>query len=228
MRLKSIQPYCPACGFELIKGTQQTSRSQASAQSSSYGRPLNTELPINTGKAADQYSVISNDSADQFSFSEFIGMKKYFGTVIALEQPYMAKRETSLPMFLLKAALWICFFPIILGVILGLVIASKMFSFLTPGRSDRPGFFSTLASQVVGFFLTGKLFGPKDLIPVRDLRLRDKNGLEYLVRIRGELYAGNVNGGDEIEVEGFNRRGTIEFLRGRNLRTRSEILVKKQ
>lgn len=66
------------------------------------------------------------------------------------------------------------------------------------------------------------------MVPVRDIRLMDKSRVEYLVRIKGDLYAGNVNVGDDIEVEGFDRRGTIVFYRGKNIRTRSEIIVKKQ
>lgn len=66
------------------------------------------------------------------------------------------------------------------------------------------------------------------MVPVRDIRLKDKSGVEYLVRIKGDLYAGNVNVGDDIEVEGFDRRGTIMFYRGKNIRTRSEIIAKKR
>lgn len=137
----------------------------------------------------------------------------------------MAKPETDWLRILLKLAMGIILLPVILGVVIGALIIGITFSLLGIGTSR---FFSSLASQIIGFFLMGKLFGPKEQVPVRDIRLRDDSGLEHLVRIRGELVAGNMNVGDEVEVEGFNRRGTLMLRRGLNKRTRSEIRVKRR
>ena len=115
--------------------------------------------------------------------------------------------------------------PVILGVVIAGLIIGITFSILGIGSSK---FFSGLASQIIGFFLTGKLFGSKEQVPVRDIRLRDDSGQEHLVRIRGELFAGNISVGDEVEVEGFNRRGTLMLRRGLNKRTRAEIRVKRR
>jgi hypothetical protein len=157
-----------------------------------------------------------------------LGWRKLVGTVIVSEPPYMTKPISHWAVKGIKISLLILFFPVILSVLIAAMMASFLFSFLSFGRGARPGFLSSLASQVIGFFLTGKLFGPKDQIPVRDVRIRDKNGNEHLIRIAGELITGNFNVGDEIEAQGFNRRGTLIFYKGRNYRTGSEIIVKKR
>jgi hypothetical protein len=138
----------------------------------------------------------------------------------------MAKPEMSLAGVIGKLLIGLLLIPVFLGVMGAVMVFRFTFSLLSPGSSGRPGFFSGLASQVSGFFLTGKLFGPKEQVLVRDFRLRDSTGLEHLVRIRGELVAGNLSAGDEVEVEGYNRRGTLMFRKGMNRRTRSEIVVK--
>lgn len=136
----------------------------------------------------------------------------------------MAKRESSRVWFIVKLLLAVVFSPVILAALIAGFIVGGMWSmFFSFGRNDRPGFFSHLASQMLGYFLTGKLFGPKDQEAVRDVRLRDFDGHEHLVRIRGEFTAGNVAVGDEVEIAGFDRRGTLLFHRGFNQRTRSEI-----
>jgi hypothetical protein len=160
--------------------------------------------------------------AEGFDFLSFFGWRKLSGTVIAIDPPYMAKPEFNWASFIIKFAIGLILFPFIIAAL----VFSIFWSFFFGSGRNRPGFFSSLASQVVGFFLTGKLFGPKDQVPVRDIRLRDEVGQEHLVRIRGELLAGNLNVGDEVEVEGFDRRGTLMFRRGHNKRTRAEILVK--
>jgi hypothetical protein len=156
----------------------------------------------------------------------FLGSHRLEGTVIAIEPPYMAKPETNWAKTLLKLTIGIILSPFLIALAIVGVVFSTFFSIFTLGHGGRPGFISNIASQVVGFFLTGKLFGPKDQVPVRDIRLRDASGQEHLVRIRGELVAGNMNVGDKVEVEGYNRRGTLMFRRGWNKRTRSEIMIK--
>ena len=161
---------------------------------------------------------------------EYFGWRSVAGTVIAVEAPYMTKPETNSLWLLPRLVIGIFLLPFILAALIAGFIVSGMWSlfFRFGSRGDRPGFVSHLASQLLGYYLTGKLFGPKEMVPVRDIRVRDASACEHLVRIRGELSAGNVAVGDEIEVSGFNRHGTLMFQRGVNRRTRAAILVRRQ
>ncbi len=240
LRQSVTSSFCPACGFEFSNATttpQKRSRadrrgstaSQTVVPSSPFPRPTRTgDREPTSQETLPPYSSPSNNEFTEkqhSGFFGFFGWRKLTGTVIAVEAPYMAKSETDWLRILFKFAIGIILLPIILGAVIAALIIGITFSILGIGASR---FFSSLASQIIGFFLVGKLFGPKEQVPVRDIRLRNDSGLEHLVRIRGELVAGNMNVGDEVEVEGFNRRGTLMLRRGKNLRTRSEIRVKRR
>jgi len=236
--------FCPACGFEFSNATttggkRDPKRSPAKRRESTANQTVVPLSPFpRTARTGDRESTsqetlppysspTANDFTEKqhFDFFGFFGWRKLTGTVIAVEPPYMAKPETDWLRILLKLAMGILFLPVILVVVIAGLIVGRTFSILGIGASK---FFSGIASQMIGFFLAGKLFGPKEQVPVRDIRLRDASEQEHLVRIRGELVAGNVNVGDEVEVEGFDRRGTLMLRRGKNLRTRSEIRVKRR
>lgn len=148
------------------------------------------------------------------------------GTAIHVDPVYMSKPQKGLLGHLLSVVLALAFLPLVLALVIAFYFISMSLSLSGFGNKGRPGFLSGLASHLLAFYLTGKLFGPRDQIPVRDIRVRDSAGDEYLVRIQGELTAGTVNVGDTIEVSGFNRRGTLIFSRGRNTRIGSDIRVK--
>jgi hypothetical protein len=133
----------------------------------------------------------------------------------------MTKPEFSWGRFFLKACIAVLLLPFALIVGVPLLVLSWLFR----GSSRSSGMFSSLSSQVLGFWLTGKLFR-KDDVPVRDIRVRDSSGSEHLVRIKGDFVAGNVNVADNVTIEGVNRQGTLMFRRGTNHRTHCEILVK--
>ncbi len=168
-----------------------------------------------------------------FSISRLFGWKTIEGQVIHIEPPYMARPDFSwiglLIRLLVCGIAFFVFGPIALGIIFAMIIFSTMLSIFFPfNRRSGPGFISSVATQFVGFFLTSKLLSPKADVPVRDVRLRDKSGQEHLIRIKGDLVVGNVNVGDEIEVEGYDRKGMLMLVRGRNKRTRSEIRIKRR
>lgn len=154
------------------------------------------------------------------------------GTIIQVDTPYMGHPDFSWGGLLIKVTLLILgvllIGPVVIGIFGGLMLVALMFRFLFPrGSSHLTGCLSSIASQVIGFLLTKRLLSPKPDVPVRDFRLRDDQGQEHLVRIKGEIVAGNMNVGDEVEVEGRSRRGTFILRRGRNKRTRSEIRVRR-
>jgi len=244
LRQSVTSSFCPACGFEFPNVTvtesyEGPSPSQANRRESTANQTVVPPSPFPRAARTGDREPISQETLpppssptvdeftekQRFDFLGFLGLRKLAGTVIAVEPPYMAKPETDWRRILFKLAMGILLLPVILGVVISALIIGLAFSFLGIGSSK---LFSGLASQMVGYFLTGKLFGPKEQVPVRDIRLRDASEQEHLVRIRGELVAGNVNVGDEVEVEGFDRRGTLMLRRGKNLRTRSEIRVKRR
>lgn len=243
LRQSVTSPFCPACGFELSNATtggkREQKRSRADRRESTTSQTVvpPSPFPRSTGTGGREpsnqetlppfSSPTTNEFTEKqrFDFFGFFGWRKLTGTVIAVEPPYMAKPETDWLRILLKLAMGILLLPVILGVIIAGLIIGITFSILGIGSSR---FFSGLASQIIGFFLTGKLFGPKEQVPVRDIRLMDDSSQEHLVRIRGELFAGNISVGDEVEVEGFDRRGTLMLRRGLNKRTRAEIRVKRR
>jgi hypothetical protein len=234
LRRHDSSSFCPACGFIYphtgASGHQQQSAEQTMVPISPFPKPSMgaTDSPERqrrlSGPSSMDTTRITNQGA--FSLQRLLRWRKLTGTVIAVEPPYMAKPEMDLAKLLGKLALGILLLPVILVVGATALVISVAFSVLSFGRGGGPGLFSNIASQVFSFFLIGKLFGPRREVPVRDIRLRDASGLENLVRIQGEMRAGNLNVGDEVEVEGFDRGGTLMFRRGWNKRIRSEIVVK--
>jgi hypothetical protein len=89
-------------------------------------------------------------------------------------------------------------------------------------------FLSAIAVQVVSFVLTRRLMGPMANVPVRDIRIRDSGGQEFLVRMKGQLTSGSVSVGDDVVIEGWDRHGMLLFRRGYNKRIRTKIKVKHQ
>ncbi|MEZ5549042.1 MAG: hypothetical protein R3E74_14850 [Pseudomonadales bacterium] len=158
---------------------------------------------------------------------EAVGWQTLTGRVIAIDQPYQVTRNRNWIVAILSLILVLVTLPLILGAVVALKIGLSWFKFFPsqtfPQQQDQPG----IGSQLLGFFLYGSLFGPKKVDTVRDIRLRDEHGQEQLVRIVGDFVTGNVNIGDEIVAVGWNKRGTLLFHRGRNLRTNSDILVRR-
>jgi hypothetical protein len=93
------------------------------------------------------------------------------------------------------------------------------------GRMFRGRFMSALALQVTSFILTRRLLGGAASVPIRDCRVRDSNGEETLVRMKGQLASGSVTVGDDVHVEGLRRAGMLLFRRGYNHRIRAAIRV---
>jgi hypothetical protein len=226
--------HCQACGTSL----------STRGPSALAVPPVKTVLPVGpTPIGVPIGSPLTNPSGTSVakktpSLYELLGWRKLEGQVIHVEPPYMAPQDFSWGRLLIKLVLLILIlllfgkiiFAFIFSLLIVLFVIWFVFHFLFP-QSARggSGCLSSLASQVVGFFLTRKMVGsPKAEVPVRDIRLRDASGQEHLVRIKGDIVSGNINVGDDVVVEGFDRQGTLKFSRGWNKRIRSEIKVKSR
>ncbi|MBV9929099.1 MAG: hypothetical protein JOZ96_29075 [Acidobacteria bacterium] len=161
----------------------------------------------------------------------FFGRRVLRGTIVQAEAPFTGHPDFDwvgvlLRLVVLTLAL-IFVGPVVLGVVIGLLVVWLMFSFVFPSAtSHSAGCIGGLVNQMLGFFFTRKLFGPRREVQVRDYRLRDGAGEEHQLRVKGEIARGNMTVGDEVEVEGVDRGGMLIVRRGRNLRTRAEIVVR--
>jgi hypothetical protein len=205
-----------------------------------------TRIPVSSQQHSDDpffannYSTNLPDTAPEDSpveqdlhFSKILFNTVLSGTVVNIDPIYMSNPDFRWGLFIIK----IIFFgfailiigPIVIGVVLGLAIASAMFSSMfSSSHSQGSGFLSNIFGHLFNFLFTRNSFREKELISVRDIRLRDQIGQEHLVRIKGDIVSGNINVGDEIEVTGINKGGTMLFRRGWNKRIKSEIKVKRR
>jgi hypothetical protein len=154
-----------------------------------------------------------------------LGWRSLDGRVIHVEPIYMGTGDFHWGRFLLKiailcAAVYYYGFIILLGLV-ALLIFAWLISKVLP-----QGLVTGVAVQVISFLLTRKLVGPVANVPIRDIRLRDSSGQEYLVRMKGQLTSGSVNVGDDIVAEGYERQGMLLFRRGFNKRIQTVIKIK--
>lgn len=169
----------------------------------------------------------------KINFRDIFFYKILRGTVVNVDPTYMSRPDFRWGFFLIKIVIFVISIfivgPIIIGIVIGLMVASAILSLLFSSRPKQgSGFLSNILSQMLSFIFTKHLIGQKEMVSVRDIRLRDYSGQEHLIRIKGKIVSGNINVGDEIEVEGFNRGGTLIFHRGWNKRIKSEIRVKRK
>ena len=203
------QPFCLVCGSEL---------GASKANSAAYAGQLTQDHHLQPGPSVGSFML---------AVFKVIGWRKVRGTIVTAEAPYGVDNEFILWKFLLKIGVflflasmiydWVSknMFAVFLGGALILLLA--VFS---------AGIFCMIFGQLLGALFSAKLFGKEKQIQVRDVRLRDSHLQEHVVRFRGELRAGQVAVGDEIEIWGKNRGGTIMARWGYNFRTRTRISVK--
>jgi hypothetical protein len=148
------------------------------------------------------------------------------GRVIQIEPIYMAMPDARWGLFVVKLAivggLLYYYAGLLLWSVILLAVVAWLFSKVFKG-----GFLSAVAVQVTSFILTRRLVGPVANVPIRDFRLRDSNGNDTLVRMKGQLTSGGVTVGDDVVVEGWERGGMLLFRRGYNNRIRAAIRVKR-
>lgn len=66
-----------------------------------------------------------------------------------------------------------------------------------------------------------------ETVPVRNLRVRDDDDVEWMVRMKGQITLGNVATDDLVSLWGRWRGGTLSVTHGYNHRTRSDIQVEQ-
>lgn len=145
-------------------------------------------------------------------------MQQIRGTILRVDAPYTGKRDLTIAGVVGKVLLALFVLPFLL----------PFWLLLSMFRSDaaRPSFTSQVAVRVTSFWVSLKLYGDRRVVLVRDVRVRDGAGQQWLVRVTGNFVAGALSVGDDVTLEGVNRKGTIVFRRGINHTIRSAIAVK--
>jgi hypothetical protein len=144
-------------------------------------------------------------------------MQQIQGTVIHLDPPYLGKKDRSVWAVLGKLALALALVPIVLPL--------WLLGFMFRGGGPRTGFLSQVGVRVTSFWLSMRLFGHNGDVMVRDFRVRDGTGRQWLVRMQGILSRGNLNVGDSVTIEGDDHGGTLVFRRGHNHTIRSVLAL---
>ena len=244
--------FCPACGQELDT-TPPAGQSNDSDLPDPFGRRVNPDsgsprlqpvdrersAPTRRSPARRPVHVPMDSDADELQGEPSVeetrslfGLgRRVQGTVLAAEPPYQIEARPSpiaivMRVLLFAAGLFIVPLVLIVGLSFRLAKTILMWQFGVRGGASSHGLGSQLASQLIGYFLMGKLFGQRRLIAVRDIRVRDRAGGEHLVRVEGDIVGGNLSVGDEVIVEGRDHHGTLVFRRGLNLRTNAQIAVR--
>ena len=233
--------YCPACGAEFPHSSSASNASHANSQrvnsadipAKSDPRPTNnahagrTILTGRTPVAPNRTAPANGDVSFVTGFEKLVRWRRVSGVVIAVDGPYMAKRESRWLVTLGKLALVaVIAVPMVVG---GFVVAQVLSMFSGGGSSRRgrdAGFVSNVGKTFGASYLASQFHRPQDGVPMRDVRVRDPARLEHLIRVEGDFVAGNFSIGDEVEVAGHDQHGTLLFRSGFNKRTRTKILVK--
>ena len=243
LRVTVLTGYCPACGFEFSFPSNSASSpansprgasksAHTTSEHHSTNRPSSgTSVPPARNPSGRSPVPLTNGEvgpdSPESALEKLAGWRRISGVVIAIDGPYMAKRESSWLGVMSKFLLVV----LLIGpLIVAGFMASQIASFLSWGRPsirrNGRGFASQFGQTMASSYLTSKLYGPQDGVSVRDVRVRDTERLEHLIRVQGDFVAGNFSVGDEIEAAGFDQHGTLLFRSGWNKRTRTKILVK--
>lgn len=220
LRQKRYSAYCLACGY-IFADNQLNPKEVLPFFTDT--KEINNQYLSPSEEPSHDLAPNKEENLVQQTLSYF-GWLKLTGFIIAVEPPYMGVIQKSWLATFLKLSLGVFLLPILLGVVAGVMIMKIIFQFSGYRRSGQS---SQIISQIGVFFLHYQLIKPRKQITIRDIRLRDQFGQEHLLRIQGQLVTGNLVVGDEVEVEGFNRRGTLMVRQGFNKRTRSEIRIRR-
>jgi hypothetical protein len=152
------------------------------------------------------------------------------GTIVSADQPYQVEPEFILSHFVIKAVLviiglWVAYQWLMreLGILIVLLFV-MLLAFLFAGGLFM--LFINALKKILSLFIPSGKRPEKKQVHVRDVRLRDEQLREYIIRFRGELRSGHIAVGDQIEIWGADRGGTLMARWGYNFRTKSRIWVK--
>src|ERR1043166_3815755 len=199
-------PKCPRCHL---------ANSLATAKCRSCGYDLSGS-GVTSGSIAPAATVRARAGS---WWQDFLGWKTIAGRVVSVDPVYMVHPyfdwSKSVLKLLVFTALVLLVAPILIAIALCLMMIDLLFSLLSSGSKSK-GFTFDIIRKLTGFFFSRKRDHKAPAISVRDFRLLDSSGDEYMVRIKGDIVTGGIKVGDELTVTGVNDRGTLMFRHGWN------------
>lgn len=243
LRQTSGTQYCPVCGYKFFNGDS----SSTAVPSPSSGAKTTTSPPIfptysqSPVRSEEEQRTFSMPAGNSFieRIRNLLGWGSLVGNVVSVTRETVRPQKNSF--FSLLKLLLIVFIVCgiglaVLPVIVPLLFILFMFSFffkmagdfLRIGGKTGIGFIAHTINSFVGSLIGHKFSTSREPIPVLNIRIKIGENSFRDVRIQGDIIAGNINVGDEVEVEGFYRGGTLIFQRGRNRKTNAKIIVKRR
>lgn len=231
--------FCTVCGHVFSQTVtpsppQQTSRQprnqpQIGTQQPAYGTQSYPQAYTHaTGPQYNPQQIASQG----FKTTGLFGWCKVSGTIINVSQPYQIRPpRSSLGCFLSLLLLPILIFvvPSLFLAMFFITVPLKMFNMFGMGKSrGHPGFFENLLRQITGAAVNNWFTNRREPISVRDLRLQDAAGQQHIVRIQGDIVSGNVSMGDDVDLEGHDREGTLFLSRGWNKSANATIKIRRR
>jgi hypothetical protein len=137
------------------------------------------------------------------------------GRVIMMEPPHQERPDFD----------WYKFFTKVIWIILALPFLLAVAVIVCLLRIARPG--SLLSMLFMSAALNPLRRQERDTVPVRYLRVRDDDEVEWLARVKGEFHFGNISTDDLVSLRGKWRGGTLCVTNGYNHRTRSRIAIRR-
>lgn len=183
-------------------------------------------LPWNSPAVLESQQPATGDESTLIQ-RNWTGWTTLRGTVIHSDPVYGIPPTTNWFRVCFRVCAVICLIPVVALVALMsacMRVAVRMMFPRIRDRGDRGG--SNLLLLLMTFMTSRAGIGSRAQVPVRDIRVRDVDGTEHLVRMIGQVVSGNVNVGDDVTLSGFARGGTLRARQGINHRTRSVIRVR--
>ncbi len=147
------------------------------------------------------------------------------GTVLSVDPPYEEPPDRDFAKFGLGLIASLTLIPVTIIAFVGYLLLSIPLRIVRLNGLIAPlnplGLFGLLAFLGIGS-------GRNDYrVPVRNFRIRDQQGNEYQVRMKGHLVVGNIMPADRVSIWGKWKRGTFIFKRAYNYRIRSEVKIRQ-
>lgn len=215
---------CQACGFAIMPTPPAARTAAPAAGQGAHNMPTGVTPKV----ASPTFAAAPAGQATASPAPVFaaLGQATLDGRVTQVDATYMSQPDFKVWPLILKLVLWAVaayYFGALILIALGVaLLVLWLISKLLPA-----GLITGVAVQVISFVLTRRLMGPVASIPTRDVRVRDGNGQDHLVRLKGHLQSGSISVGDEVTITGWRRSGTLVATGGFNRRVNARLVLKQ-
>lgn len=231
--------FCGHCGykFPVTTTSQQASHPKsASLQVSSVqkGKVTSISAKPTSFHSGTTPSVAASQTPIPIPFGSIFGrISTHFihpqpqleGNVISVDPPYDEPPDPDFAKLCVGILVAITLIPILLAAFIGFIFLALILTFLRLGA-----LLTTLNPlnllALLAIFGIGRRAKDQQ-VPVRNFRLRDADGNEYQIRMKGHLQTGDIIPADKLTIWGKWKDGTLIFKKAYNHRTQSEVKLKQ-